>query len=137
MKYVFLIFAAIIAFSSCDSYRSTTKTAATETNDTIRIENDSLEYEIIIIEPGFNNWLATQRPRGYYGQAYLEARNQMWVMEYNRRVRNFQMYDPNLYQMEINYDPGIDYGYEVNYLLYNYFLFFQDRYNQKFIGARR
>ena len=34
--------------------------------DTIKIANDSLEYKIIILEVGFNSWLATQRPRGYY-----------------------------------------------------------------------
>ena len=41
-------------------------------NDTIRIANDSLDYEIIIFEQGFNSWLATQQPRGFYNQNYLD-----------------------------------------------------------------
>ncbi|MGO2102488.1 MAG: DUF6146 family protein, partial [Psychroflexus halocasei] len=32
---------------------------------------------------------------------------------------------------EIDYQPHIDYGYEVNYMLYHYFLFFEQKYNQK------
>ena len=137
MKYIIVILGLIISFSSCNSYqKNTEKGATTEENDTIRIKNDSLEYEIIIIEPGFYSWLQTQRPRGYYGLGYLENRNILYVTEYNRRVINPQLYDPNLYFQQINYDFNTNYGYEVNYLLYNYFVYFQQRYNQKFITGR-
>ncbi len=138
MKYVFVLLALILTFAGCDTYKSTTgkEPSTMAENDTLHIKNDSLEYEIIIIEPGFNSWLVTQQPRGYYGQTFLEAKNQMFVAEYNQRVRNFQRYDPNLYQQEINYDYAVDYGYEVNYLLYNYFIYFQQRYNQRFPGSR-
>ncbi|WP_300439832.1 DUF6146 family protein [Christiangramia sp.] len=102
-------------------------------NDTVRIANDSLEYEIIIIEPGFNLFLnSIARPRGYYSQPYLENKNQFLVTEYNQRVNQPFAYNPDLYINQINYDPSIDYGYEVNYLLYNYFVFFSRHYNQRF-----
>ena len=91
----------------------------------------------MIIEPGFNNWLATQPPKGYYGQSFLESRNQQFVQQYNYRVQNPQQFDPLLYQQEINYRMGVDYGYEVNYMLYNYFIYFQRQYKQNFIGGRR
>ncbi len=104
-------------------------------NDTIRIANDSLEYEIIIIEPGFSSWLLSQPPKGYYGISYLETKNQIWTTEYNTRVRGIGA-NRNLYEQEINYDPFIRYGLDVNYLLYNYFVYFQKTYNQKFIGGR-
>ena len=42
-----------------------------------------------------------------------------------------QRYDPLLYELQINYDPQIDYGYEVNYQLYNYFVYFQRKYGQR------
>lgn len=103
-------------------------------NDTIRIANDSLEYEVIIIDPGFNTWLASRaRPRGYYAQSYLENKNRFWVTEWNIRVHNPQRYG-DLYQMQIDYRPEINYGYEVNYLLYNYLVFFQQANNQKLGG---
>ncbi len=106
------------------------------TSDTLRIANDSLEYEIIIIEPGFNSWLVTQQPRGYYSQQFLEVRNRQYVTEYNQRVLQPQRFDPNLYLQQINYESRTNYGYEVNYLLYNYFLYFQRQYRQRFFVSR-
>lgn len=103
--------------------------------DTVRIANDDVEYEIIIIEPGFNSWLlSTARPEGYYSKTYLESRNWQFVVEWNNRVMQPLRYDPNLYQLRIDYDPAVDYGYEVNYKLYNYFIYFQLTYNQRLAG---
>lgn len=102
------------------------------TNDTVTIENDSLEYEIIIIDPGFNSWIqGIARPRGYYSQTFLESRNIYYVTEWNRRALQPMRYNPNLYEMQINYQAHIDYGYEVNYQLYNYFIYFQRKYGQR------
>lgn len=140
MKYLVAIFGFMLMLYGCESGKSAisdTSASSENTMDTIRIANDSLEYEIIIMDLGFNNWLVTQPPQGYYSQSFLENKNLVFVTEYNRRVQNFQLYDPNLYQLEINYEPHIDYGYEVNYMLYNYMMFFQQRYNQSFIGGRQ
>jgi hypothetical protein len=101
-------------------------------NDTVTIANDELEYEIIIIEPGFNFWLAsTARPEGFYSQQFMETRNYQYVIEWNQRVLQPQRYNPNLYELQIDYQPNIDYGYDVNYKLYNYFIYFQLTYNQR------
>lgn len=109
--------------------------AIAENQDTVRIANDNLEYEIIIIEPGFNTWLvSTARPEGFYSQEFMEARNRQYVIEWNNRVLQPHRFSPNLYEMQINYDPAVDYGYEVNYKLYNYFIYFQLTYNQKLAG---
>ena len=100
--------------------------------DTIEISSDKTEYEIIIIEPGFNFWLqSVARPEGYYSQSFLEARNQIWVINWNQRVLQPQQFNPNLYELQIDYRPNIDYGYEVNYKLYNYFVYFQRKYKQR------
>lgn len=140
MRYLLGIFVFAMVLFGCESGKNVLSDSARDVPDkmdTLRIANDSLEYEIIIMDIGFNNWLVTQPPEGYYGQSFLEGKNRLFVTEYNRRVRNFQLFDPKLYQQEINYEFDIDYGYEVNYLLYNYFMFFQQRYNQSFIGGRR
>lgn len=116
----------------CDTSKSAVETDSSTValSDTVKITNDSIEYEIIIIEPGFNAWLVTQPPKGYYGLNYLEIRNKIYVTEYNYRVYA-PGFNKNLYLQEINYDPLISYGLEVNYLLYNYFKFFEKTYNQK------
>jgi hypothetical protein len=102
-------------------------------NDTVRIANDSLQYEIIIIEPGFNLFInSLAKPKGYYSQSYLESKNQILVQEYNSRVINPLRYNSNLYIQEINYDPFVNYGYDVNYMLYNYFVYLSYEYNQRF-----
>ncbi|MGC1633649.1 MAG: DUF6146 family protein [Gelidibacter sp.] len=120
---------------SCNSSKSAIKkpsNAHTAVQDTVRIANDSLEYEILIIEPGFNSWLdSTAKPEGFYSQDFLENRNRIYVMEWNQRVLQPQRYNPNLYELQIDYDPNINYGYEVNYQLYNYFIYFQLTYNQR------
>ncbi|AXT53981.1 hypothetical protein D1818_03665 [Aquimarina sp. BL5] len=138
MKNSIYTFILVLCIYSCGTTkdRKLDVTSANEISDTVRIANDSLEYEIIIIEPGFNGWLVTQRPRGYYSQQFLESRNRLYVTEYNQRVMQPQLFDPNLYILQINYEQQTDYGYEVNYLLYNYFLFFEKQYRQRFMVSR-
>jgi hypothetical protein len=102
--------------------------------DTVRIANDSLEYEVIIIDPGFSTWLASMAlPRNFHSLTYLENKNQIYVNEWNRRAIQPQRYN-NLYEMTIDYNPNIRYGYEVNYLIYNYMIYFQNTFKQKLGG---
>ncbi|HPJ09471.1 MAG TPA: DUF6146 family protein [Flavobacterium sp.] len=133
MKNLVLIGFIIALIVGCSAQKSNTVVAdkSISKKDTIRIANDSLEYEVIIIEPGFESWLATAKPRNYYSLTFLENKNYFFVTEYNRRVLDVHRYNPNLYEMRIDYDPNIHYGLEVNYLLYNYFIYFQNRYKQK------
>ena len=131
-----LFFVLFLAFViSCKSGKSVSddKTSSVEeaVTDTIRIENKELEYEIIILEVGFEAWLATQRPRWYYTQSLLENRNRYYVLEWNRRAAFPNQFDPLLYSQPINYELQIDYGKEVNYLLFMYFEFFQQKYKQR------
>jgi hypothetical protein len=135
MRIAILIVLFLVSLYSCQSTGSTSgKTDVVPTdvsNDTIRIENEELEYEIIIIEPGFQSWLVTQRPMSYFTEQTLEIRNRFYVTEWNIRVMNPMRYNPDLYAFAIEYDPQIHYGLEVNYLLYMYFEFFQKKYNQR------
>ena len=105
-------------FWACSSVRISKKTI--EKEEPVEIANDSLEYEIIIIDPGFNYFLnAIAQPVGYYTQNYMEARNIAWVTTWNIRAQNPLQYNPNIYENMIDYQPNIDYGYEVNYKLFN------------------
>lgn len=137
MKTVVWICIGILVALGCSTPKSTvTPTEKNITNnDTIRIANQELEYEVIIIEPGFDMWLEINaKPRDYYSQSYLESRNRVWVLYYNERVLDNRRFDPLLYEMQINYQSNVNYGYEVNYLLYNYLLFFQLKYKQRLGG---
>lgn len=132
---VALILCIIIGCNSSKPVLSNTKKIVPSKNDTIRIANDSLQYEVIIIDSGFSTWLASMAyPRNYHSLTYLETKNQIYVNEWNNRVMQPQRYNPNLYEMTINYEPQIHYGYEVNYLIYNYMIYFQNTYKQKLNG---
>ncbi|GEM57388.1 hypothetical protein FC1_06260 [Flavobacterium columnare NBRC 100251 = ATCC 23463] len=103
--------------------------------DTVKIVNEDTNYEVIIIDSGFSNWLLSRSfPRGYHSLSFLENKNSLWIREWNNRVLESFRYNPNLYQMQINYDPNIRYGYEVNYLIYNYLVYFQNSNNQQLFG---
>ncbi|RLD29375.1 MAG: hypothetical protein DRI75_03545 [Bacteroidetes bacterium] len=135
MKNVFLILLVCFGIYSCKTTNkavSSVSEANTTAQDTVRIANDEIEYEIIIIEPGFNFWFESRaKPEGYYSQTFLENRNRIYVTEWNNRVLNPSRYNPNLYEIQIDYESHIDYGYEVNYKLYNYFIYFQIHYKQR------
>ena len=136
----FIIFVIILA-GACNTTQSGTRASdkvksqdtltGTATLDTITIENDELEYEIIILEIGFNQWLVSQPPMNYWSLNVLEQRNRAYVFEWNQRAANPTAWNPNLYNQFIDYDPTIRYGLEVNYMLYMYFEFFQQKYRQR------
>lgn len=133
MRNLLCILAFGVLLYGCSGTRKMTNPSdqvSTKENDTVRIANDSLNYEIIIIEPGFNGWLVTQPSRGFRSQTYLETHNQQDVVVYNSRVSDTR-YSLNIYPQPINYEFDTDYGYEVNYLLFNYFLYFQKEYQQR------
>lgn len=137
MKNLIFIGLLLLVFINCTSSKNIDSNSkkvdvTSKFSDTVRIANKELEYEVIIFEPGFNAWLATQaQPRQFYSENYLESRNRIFVSEWNRRATQPQQYNSNLYEMPINYSASIHYGYEVNYLIYNYFIFFQLTYKQQ------
>lgn len=139
MRNIILAVLFILVILSCTSSKNIViadgTTIATKTSDTVKIANDSLEYEVIIIDPGFSSWLSGYaKPRGFYSESYLENKNLFWSIEWNSRYNQPQRYGRNMYEMRIDYDRSIHYGYEVNYLIYNYLVYFQITNNQKLGG---
>lgn len=138
MKKIISSFIIIILLIGCNPTQKTVTPNledTSKTSDTVKIVNEEYEYEVIIIDPGFNSFLYSQaRPRNYYSEEHLKSRNQIWVREWNNRVRQPMYHNPNLYMWEIDYDNSIDYGYEVNYLIYNYLVYFQMKNKIQFGG---
>ncbi len=104
-------------------------TSNTPKEEPVVIANDSLEYEIIIIDPGFTTFLnSIAKPEGFYSQQYLENKNRLYVTTWNYRAQNPLQFNSTVYENVIDYNPNINYGYEVNYKLFNYFEFAQRKY---------
>ncbi|SDR71320.1 hypothetical protein SAMN05216503_0563 [Polaribacter sp. KT25b] len=136
LKQTLFLFVTAIFFWACGSSNINNKTK--EKEKPVVIANDSLEYEVIIIDPGFTFFLNSRaQPEGFYSQNYLEARNRVWVLEWNNRARNPRLFNPNIYENIVDYQSTIDYGYEVNYKLFNYFLFAQQKYKMNLGGNFR
>ncbi len=121
MKNNLYILAIIFGFIliSCTSSKTNITTpkklSSTSSSDTIKITNKDIEYEVIIIDPGFNTWLnSLAYPRGFYDQSYLENKNRLYINEWNNRYSQPQRYNRDLYEMSIDYDSNSNYGYEVN-----------------------
>ena len=126
-KFLYLVYIASFFLFSCNSNKNfSAENTEKLTSDTIHISNPDLEYDVIIIDAGFTSWFNSYaKPKGFYSQSYLETRNKFWILEWNNRARNPIQNNSNLYEMEINYDNTTNYGYNVNYMIYNYLVYFQ------------
>lgn len=134
---VLLLFVGFSALTACTSMHNENKFKDKPKleSDTIRIANDKIEYEILIIDSGFTSWFNSfAKPRNYYSQSFLESRNRVWVTEWNRRTIQATKYNADMYALSIDYQQNIDYGYEVNYMLYYYLVYFQLTNNQRLGG---
>jgi hypothetical protein len=87
------------------------------------ISADSLEYELIILDPGFDTWLATRPSKEFYSKDYYTQKNRLYVSEWNHRYMTSRN---NGYDSYIIYDTRIDYGLDLNYKLYYYFRYFEE-----------
>ena len=127
-KFVGLLILSILIYACSSSPLK----KGTSKEEPVVISNDSLEYEVIIFDIGFNTYLnSIAKPIGYYSQNYLENWNQIYVTNWNIRAQNPENFNADLYQNIIDYSRLIDYGMEVNYKLFNYFEFAQQKYNMR------
>ena len=120
-KAVFLILIILVAiqavgFSQKKIDRSVLK------SDTLSV--DSLEYRIIIMDPGFDTWLLNKPPMNFYTNDYYVTKNRLYVAEWNLRYMTAN--NDGLYQNSIDYNPRIEYGIDINYKLYYYFRYFEE-----------
>lgn len=130
LKTYFFLTISSLLIVSCGSYAQKKSTNIKE--EPVVIANDSLEYQIIIIDQGFTNYLKSiARPMNFYSQNFLENKNKVYVLEWNNRARNPTRYNANIYENIIDYEANINYGLEVNYKLYWYFKFAEQKYRMK------
>jgi len=124
MKMSMLLIMLALMTWSCSPVKETTKTSA-ELN---QVEQDSTEYEIIIVDIHFDQWYllnyfeSKDRTIEYYHSKNIMAASR-WD-DYYRRGKFTGVIDSY-----INYQPQIDYGMEVNRKLFWYFKFVEEYYH--------
>ena len=130
LNFYLYVFAFTFFIVSCGSYPLNNNTTVKE--EPVVIANEALEYEIIIIDQGFTSFLNTvARPKEYYSESYLKNKNRVYVNVWNSRVRNPQRFNSSIYENVIEYLPNVDYGLDVNYKLFWYFKFAEQKYKMK------
>ena len=99
-------------------------------NDIVHI-TDHKNFEVTFNDGNFHNWLTKQLPKSKYLQSSLEIKNLQYTSEWNRRVGNPE-FDSDLYVQHIEYQikPKKHYGIDVNYKLFMYFKFFEEKYEE-------
>ena len=88
---------------------------------------DSVEYELIVFDLGYETYLISQPPMEFYSESYYKTWNIQYVTEWNLRYHSQAR--TGLYETYIDYDPLIEYGIELEYRLYYYFRFFEKENN--------
>lgn len=92
------------------------------------IKNDSTEYEIIVIDPGFDHWyLMNFSQTKDYNNTYYRGKNQFGVSNWNDYFTRNRY--PKAIDSSIDYDYSVDYGIEVNRKLFWYFKYIENTFN--------
>jgi hypothetical protein len=119
---VFIILTALL-LASCASQRKTTQV---KISNEVTTSEDSLEYELIIIDPGFETWfITTAKPVWFYSQNYLEGWNRQYVSAWNQQYTGGR--NSRVFETYIDYQPNIDYGLDLNYRLFYYFQYVEKK----------
>ena len=121
-----LIFTAVIGCKSVQGPGEKTRGSSIITQ-----KDDSDEYELIIIDSDFDRWFTINRqPMTFHSLEYYEQQNQRYVQAWNQKADQQGAFSGVNYPFEnhIYYDIGIDYGLELNYKLFYYFKYIEDRF---------
>jgi Family of unknown function (DUF6146) len=115
MKRVIFIGLIILVTFQINGYSQKNRDRVKVKPDSIAV--DSVEYELIVLDPGFDSWLVTKPPENFYSKDYYKLKNTLYVTEWNYRYSNPVKFG-SLYDSKIDYNQFTDYGLDLNYRLY-------------------
>ena len=122
MKKILFLCAAIALLAACSGPKGVVKI---EPNGNRAAGEDSTEYELIVLDPGFDSWYMLQdSPARYRTQQYYEGWNRQYVSEWNALAR--QPGRRSFFNTIIGYEPNEDYGFELNHKLFYYFQYVEN-----------
>ena len=129
MKKLIFSMLVLLAAWSCSPSK---KTGATDRQLIIKsdstIKSDSIEYEILIIDPQFQNWyLMNYSPAKDFSNEYYRNKNQFAVSTWNEYYTSARY--KNVIENHISYDNSVDYGIDVNRQLHWYFRYTEETFN--------
>ena len=88
------------------------------------------EYDLAVLDLGYESFLAMQPAAATYSLDYLENKNRQYVSVWNQRVLSG---NPDIYEMPIDYEDKTYYGLDFEYKLFMFFKFMEDKHKISFI----
>jgi hypothetical protein len=123
MKTRFFIGMIVLLIWGCSPVKKLSKTSATLT----QTSQDSTEYEILIIDPQFDQWyVLNYSPAKDHSKEYYRGQNLVGVANWNN-FYNSGKYS-RIIESLIDYRPDVDYGIEVDRKLYWYFRYIESEF---------
>ncbi len=117
MKKVVLLIVLAVFIASCSGPKNAVKI---EPNANEAVQQDSTEYELVVFDPHFESWyLLHDSPALYQSQGYYEGWNQQYVNQWNYLAAHSRR--GSFFEPIVGYEPGVDYGFELNHKLFYYF----------------
>ncbi len=88
-------------------------------------------YDLAVLDLGYESFLKTQPSAETYSLNYLQNKNQRYVSIWNQKVLTG---NPEIYEMQIDYDSKTYYGLDFEYKLYMFFKFIEHKHKISFNG---
>ena len=120
MKTYILCILSLLLILGCSTHQQVTL-HETEPEE----ETDSISYELIVFDPGFETWFISHaKPAIFHDQSYYENWNEQYVRAWN--LHDMSPRHARLLDGYIDYDPHTDYGLEINHKLFYYFIYVEN-----------
>ena len=117
MKAKYVLILAAIFIIACSGNKKLAKVAISDKEVEAA---DSVEYELIVFDPGFETWFITHsKPEWYHSQEYYESWNKQYVSAWNSKAISPRF--GRIFETTIDYDYFTDYGLPINHKLFYYF----------------
>ncbi|MCK3685851.1 DUF6146 family protein [Maribellus sp. YY47] len=119
MKRLFLLLLVLVGLFACKIQRKAVE--VNKSNVEVNAQ-DSVEYDVETFDQKFETWYMLHNTSAKYrSQSYYEDWNHQYVSAWNAKCaspsRNWQ------FEPVIGYEPGEDYGFEMNHKLFYYFMY--------------
>ncbi len=121
MKTYILCIFSLLLILGCSTHQQ----VALREVETEEAETDSVSYELIVFDTGFEAWfMAYAKPATFHSQSYYENWNHQYVQAWNYRQMSPRY--ARLFDGPIDYDFQTDYGLEINHKLFYYFIYVEN-----------
>lgn len=130
IKSVVLFTIIAIGFTSCSPWQTANVRHLEPSVEMEQIGEN--EYELRIYDAGFSKWFAKHAfPVNVHAPEFYDEQNRQYAAIWNEKAANKQFSLINTpVRTPLDYDPTIDYGPEIDYLLFNYFQYVEFRYGR-------